>query len=72
MDTDLDELFPERVPHHKRGMVREGSTLSISATESPVTSPDEHSSIRSVDSRDSQTEVKQQIKSVSENGACFI
>ncbi|KFM62982.1 Solute carrier family 12 member 8, partial [Stegodyphus mimosarum] len=53
-DADLDELFPERVPHHKRGMVREGSSVSVTATDSPVTSPDEHSSIRSVESRNSQ------------------
>ncbi|GIY28608.1 solute carrier family 12 member 8 [Caerostris extrusa] len=60
-DTDLDELFPERVPHHKRGMVREGSSVSISATDSPVTSPDEHSSIRSVESRNSQASVNQPV-----------
>lgn len=64
----MDELFPERVPHHKRSMVREGSSQSISATESPVTSPDEHSSIRSIDSRDSHSELKQQTKPVPEDG----
>ncbi|XP_042908666.1 solute carrier family 12 member 8 [Parasteatoda tepidariorum] len=58
-DADLDELFPERVPHHKRGLVREGSSMSLSPTDSPLTSPDEHSSVRSVDSLNSQICVTQ-------------
>ncbi|XP_054723458.1 solute carrier family 12 member 8-like [Uloborus diversus] len=68
VDADLDELFPERVPHHKRGLVREGSSISISATESPVTSPDEHSSIRSVESKDSQKSTHQAPANVLDNG----
>ncbi|GFQ85409.1 solute carrier family 12 member 8 [Trichonephila clavata] len=65
-DADLDELFPERVPHHKRGLVREGSSISISATDSPVTSPDEHSSIRSAESRNSQISITQVVDNVAE------
>lgn len=64
----MDELFPERVPHHKRGMVHEGSSLSISATESPVTSPDEHSSIRSAESRNSQISINQPVDNISDQG----
>ncbi|GFS54768.1 solute carrier family 12 member 8 [Trichonephila inaurata madagascariensis] len=67
-DADLDELFPERVPHHKRGLVREGSSISISATDSPVTSPDEHSSIRSAESRNSQISITQVVDNVAEQG----
>lgn len=53
-------------------MIREGSSISITATESPVTSPDEHSSIRSVDSRESQNEINQQTKPTAENGKYYI
>ncbi|KAG8195768.1 hypothetical protein JTE90_004775 [Oedothorax gibbosus] len=65
-DADLDELFPERVPHHKRGMVREESSMSLTTTESPVTSPDDHSSIRSVESRNSQVGQKQPVEKLPE------
>ncbi|GBN67688.1 Solute carrier family 12 member 8 [Araneus ventricosus] len=71
VDADLDELFPERVPHHKRGMVHEGSSLSISATESPVTSPDEHSSIRSAESRNSQISINQPVDNISDQAKLY-
>ncbi|KAF8766994.1 solute carrier family 12 member 8-like [Argiope bruennichi] len=71
VDADLDELFPERVPHHKRGMVHDGSSLSISATESPVTSPDEHSSIRSAESRNSQISINQPVENTSDQAKLY-
>ncbi|GFT26401.1 solute carrier family 12 member 8 [Nephila pilipes] len=71
VDADLDELFPERVPHHKRGLVREGSSISISATDSPVTSPDEHSSIRSAESRNSQISITQVMDNVAEQAKSY-
>lgn len=52
-------------------MIREGSSVSITATESPVTSPDEHSSIRSVESRESQNEINQLTKPAAENGKYY-
>ncbi|XP_076307134.1 solute carrier family 12 member 8 [Tachypleus tridentatus] len=45
--SDLDQLFPERL-RHKQQMVRQPS--SQSTNESPLTSPDEHSSVQSAES----------------------
>lgn len=71
-DADLDELFPERVPHHKRGMVRDESSMSLTTTESPVTSPDEHSSIRSVESRNSQIQITKPLDKNCEQGNLYL
>lgn len=67
--SDLDQLFPERV-HDKTAAPRDQSTGST--TESPVTSPDEHSSIRSAESHDSNQELLKGGESTITDTSCLL